>query len=175
VRRGSEGLCRSQVRRGEPPVLPEPLQLLLLTQVRLGGILPQEHPWGFAAGLSTPVPSLFPASAGAPCVPLAAPACCSSYPGTAVWMQPSLASTSSVRPTLLQRDPRWWGRQGTRAMAGAGDTTLFRTGYSSIRGVQKLLFSIVREGSGSGLDLRGEGCAVQTQIFMSDEARRTAD
>ena len=48
-----------------------------------------------------------------------------------------------------------------RAMAGAGHTALFRTTYSSVRGVQKLLFPVIWEASGSGLDVEGEGCALQ--------------
>lgn len=62
-----------------------------------------------------------------------------------------------------------------RAMAGAGHAVLFRSRYSSVRGVQKLLFPIIWEASGSGLDLGGEGCALQVQTFTGDEAGRTAD
>ena len=66
---GSKGLCRFQVRKCEPPVLPEPVWLSPLVQVRLGGILLQEDARGFAGGLPTPVLSLLLPSAGAPCTP----------------------------------------------------------------------------------------------------------
>lgn len=147
--RGSEGLCRPQVRRCEPSVLPEPVWLLPLVWVRLGGgggTLLQEYPRGFAGVFSTPVPSLFLPSMGAPCMPVAcsaqagglleplssAPASPDGYPGTAVWMQPSPASTSSIC-SLLRHDPWQWSRQGTTAVAGrVQDPRGFRTKYSNL-------------------------------------------
>lgn len=97
------------------------------------------------------------------------PASPDGYPGTAVWIQPSPASTSSIC-SLLQHDPWQWSRQGTRAVAGG-----FRTHEGSGPSTQtfaELLFPIMWEGPGSGLDLGGEGCALQVQTFAGDEARR---
>lgn len=53
--RGSEGLCRPQVRRCEPPVLPEPVWLSLLVWVRLGGVFCFRSTHGDLQGYSPPL------------------------------------------------------------------------------------------------------------------------
>lgn len=184
--RGSEGLCRPQVRRCEPSVLPEPVWLLPLVWVRLGGggELCFRSTHGDLQGYSPPLCRAFSYQAWEH------PACLSHArrrlggcwsrsaaprPPLTATLAP-LSGCNRVQPPPPPSVPCC----GMTLGSGAGRARRpwqggFRTHEGSGPNTQtfaELLFPIMWEGLGSGLDLGGEGYALQVQTSAGDEARR---